>query len=472
MPGNITDGIYDSKLKLESARVYGDIAAYGYYFIDLLVGTPPQRVSVIADTGSGLVAFPCAGCGHCGKHIDPTFDASNSSSLRWVPCGDACADGCSNGHCSYHQSYTEGSSFSGFWFEDWVRLGDRDSRNPSLWGRLGCHQKEDKLFYTQKANGIVGLGPFAKKGQSTLTQQLFADSGHVKSSVFAMCLSGLGGRLTFGGYNTSQHTQRIVWVPLLLERGHYEVQISSISVGGAHAQGAFGRVLIDSGSTFTYFGSHVYNAVKNGIQSYCESHHNCRAKNHNRCWTVSPRVGLRSFPNIIVKFGSFSTSWPPKAYLYKALHYDDVYCYGFQNDGDSAQIVLGATWMLHHDVIFDIEHRQVGIAEADCPEFNHSAFYQESFIDGISEPAESLEWLTAGVWPWAVFVVSLISALALGCACFLLCRKTSKRSQQRQCGLLDNSMEALELVPARGIAASGRQTLVVDEALSYARIIY
>jgi len=31
------------------------------------VGTPPQRKSVIVDTGSHYTAFPCAGCNNCGE---------------------------------------------------------------------------------------------------------------------------------------------------------------------------------------------------------------------------------------------------------------------------------------------------------------------------------------------------------------------------------------------------------------------
>lgn len=44
---------------------------YAYYFIDLMVGTPPQLTSVIVDTGSHLLAFPCGGCDQCGHHLVP-----------------------------------------------------------------------------------------------------------------------------------------------------------------------------------------------------------------------------------------------------------------------------------------------------------------------------------------------------------------------------------------------------------------
>jgi hypothetical protein len=49
---------------------------YGTYFSYVWVGSPPQRVSAITDTGSHYTAFPCTGCDNCGKHTDPHFDVS------------------------------------------------------------------------------------------------------------------------------------------------------------------------------------------------------------------------------------------------------------------------------------------------------------------------------------------------------------------------------------------------------------
>jgi hypothetical protein len=40
----------------------------GTHYSFLWVGNPPQRVSVIMDTGSHHTAFPCVGC-KCGKHV-------------------------------------------------------------------------------------------------------------------------------------------------------------------------------------------------------------------------------------------------------------------------------------------------------------------------------------------------------------------------------------------------------------------
>merc|ERR1719346_392320 len=91
MTGRLTVAIYEPSSHIESARLYGNINQYAYYFTDLLVGAPdPQRVSVIVDTGSSLCGFPCEGCSHCGQHIDPPFNIKNSESAEWIHCGVQC----------------------------------------------------------------------------------------------------------------------------------------------------------------------------------------------------------------------------------------------------------------------------------------------------------------------------------------------------------------------------------------------
>ena len=60
--------VFDKNEKLQSARLYGNIYNYAYWFVDILVGTPQQRVSVIVDTGSAITAFACSLCENCGVH--------------------------------------------------------------------------------------------------------------------------------------------------------------------------------------------------------------------------------------------------------------------------------------------------------------------------------------------------------------------------------------------------------------------
>ena len=87
----------------------------GTHYANIFVGVPPQRVSVIVDTGSHHTAFPCTGCKQCGKHTDPYFDPDHSETQNTLSC-DKCEAGakCTAKRCQLSQSYTEGSSWKAY----------------------------------------------------------------------------------------------------------------------------------------------------------------------------------------------------------------------------------------------------------------------------------------------------------------------------------------------------------------------
>jgi hypothetical protein len=59
-------------IEMESARIFGNSSDLWYYYADLFIGNPPQKQSLIIDTGSALTGFPCAeSCSvsqKCGTH--------------------------------------------------------------------------------------------------------------------------------------------------------------------------------------------------------------------------------------------------------------------------------------------------------------------------------------------------------------------------------------------------------------------
>jgi len=108
---------------------------YGTHYATIWVGTPPQRKSVIIDTGSHFTAFPCKGCLGCGEehHTDKYFDQDASSTFRALTC-KAKRDGpkecqgssdCVGGKCILSQTYTEGSSWEAFQAVDKLFVGGK-----------------------------------------------------------------------------------------------------------------------------------------------------------------------------------------------------------------------------------------------------------------------------------------------------------------------------------------------------------
>ena len=56
-------------------RVYGNSSVLHYYFADIYVGSKFKKQSLIIDTGSSLLGFPCKSfCKKCGVHSNPYYD--------------------------------------------------------------------------------------------------------------------------------------------------------------------------------------------------------------------------------------------------------------------------------------------------------------------------------------------------------------------------------------------------------------
>jgi len=111
---------------------------FGTHFAFIWIGSPPQRVSVIVDTGSHFTAFPCVGC-NCGKHMDSYFDPVKSSTSKILQCG---------GKCFFSQSYSEGSSWRAFKTKDLVWVSGsketmvKSAKEFAVEFTFGCQESE------------------------------------------------------------------------------------------------------------------------------------------------------------------------------------------------------------------------------------------------------------------------------------------------------------------------------------------
>ncbi len=89
----------------DSIMVYGNSSYLKYYYTNIYVGTPPQKQSVIIDTGSLMTAVPCKPyCTNCGKHLYSYYDMTKSSTSESL--------GCENKNCHYKCDSNKKCSYS------------------------------------------------------------------------------------------------------------------------------------------------------------------------------------------------------------------------------------------------------------------------------------------------------------------------------------------------------------------------
>ena len=160
---------------IEADQVAGLFQGYGTHYADLWCGTPPQRQTVIVDTGSGVTAFPCTGCDQCGVpdyHIDALFDETASTTFHKLDCNECLKGSCRNGNeCGIGMSYAEGSSWNAHEVSDLCYAGGfhnrpmtaNDNDNPTTTDdvdpfhapafafttKFGCQTHVTGLFKTQ-----------------------------------------------------------------------------------------------------------------------------------------------------------------------------------------------------------------------------------------------------------------------------------------------------------------------------------
>lgn len=385
--------------------VSGNVFPDGLYFTILRVGNPPRSYFLDVDTGSDLTWMQCdAPCISCGKGAHAQYKPTRSNV---VPSMDSlCLDVQKNqkdGHheslqqCDYQIEYADQSSSLGVLIRDELHLVTTNGSKTKLNFVFGCGYDQEGLLLNTlaKTDGILGLS----RAKVSLPYQL-ASKGLIKN-VVGHCLSNdeVGGGYMFLGDDFLPYWG-MTWVPMAytLTTDLYQTEILGINYGNRQlsfdGQSKVGKVVFDSGSSYTYFPKEAYldlvaslNEVS-GLRLIQDDSDTTLPI----CWEANfPIKSVKDvkdyFKTITLRFGSkwwiLSTMFQiaPEGYL--IISNKGHVCLGIldgSNVNDGSSIILGDISFRGYLVVYDNSKQKIGWKRAECGMSSRRLRKKNSFV--------------------------------------------------------------------------------------------
>lgn len=394
----------DVILPTTASFVYPLHAHSGTHHAYLYIGSPPQRQTLIVDTGSRITAFPCQPhCPDCGIHASEQFYSNKSSTHEVVPCSSCLLsksnteemleseglrglrgskelpNSCYNNHCEIEQSYTEGSSWRAFEVKDKVWLGTDDNMTSAKDHQshatpfvFGCQVSEEGLFKKQYADGIMGLSMYTQTLFKTFNEQ-----GVIPHESFSLCFNKAGGYLGLGGAAVKNHLSPMQFTPFAKKNTwYYTVNVKAIYVGSHMLPQIFMKfmndykgTIVDSGTTDTFLPQKIAKPFLKAWQSIT-------GRSYSNSLQLYTYEQFTKLPSITFELDG-GVNWEVEPFKYMEDAADNTRLSLEPWHGKRGFIsrmyvteprgaVLGSNVLVDHDVYFDVANRRLGIAKASC----------------------------------------------------------------------------------------------------------
>ncbi|XP_071095945.1 beta-secretase 1-like [Haliotis cracherodii] len=368
------------------------------YYIEMNIGTPPQKLNVLVDTGSSNFAIAASQDDQISKYfyINESSTYEDSGTSVYVP-------------------YTQGD-WTGKLATDLVNLPSLP--NITVRSNIAFITRSSNFFInTSDWQGIIGFA-YQEIARPDGDVEPFLDSlvkeGHVQN-LFSIQLCGakvlansislnlstnsMDGTMLLGGMSDSLYNGNIFYTPIQRE-WYYEVVITDILVNNQSLkldckEYNYDKTIVDSGTTNLRLPDKVFQALVKGIQAklnvpdwYPSSFF--WGGTAVVCWQ-DLSVPYNGFPTVSVALimtnnTFFHLTLLPQQYLRPVQDPSDStlrgFCFKFGIASSTAGTVLGAVLMEGFYVVFDREQKRIGFAETTCPPRDPSSTGPDSKISG------------------------------------------------------------------------------------------
>ncbi|XP_034405023.1 beta-secretase 2 [Cyclopterus lumpus] len=343
------------------------------YYIEMLLGTPGQKVNILVDTGSSN--FAVAAAPH--QYITHFFDTALSSTYQ------------SSGQ-TVAVRYTQGN-WEGELGTD--RVSIPKGPNGTITINIAAILSSEGFFLPGvNWQGILGLAyPMLARPDSSvepffnsLVQQLGIPD------IFSLQMCGAGtsasstvdplvGSLIMGGAEPTLY-RGSVWYTPIVEEWYYQVEVLKLEVGNQNLEldcreYNMDKAIVDSGTTLLRLPVNVFNAVVEAItrssliQTFSSGFWD---GSKLACW-MKGETPWRFFPKLSIYLRATNTSQSfritilPQMYIQPITDVDGTLeCFRFGLSSSATGLVIGATVMEGFYVVFDRAQRRLGFALSSC----------------------------------------------------------------------------------------------------------
>ncbi|XP_036411790.1 LOW QUALITY PROTEIN: beta-secretase 2 [Colossoma macropomum] len=345
------------------------------YYMEMVIGTPGQKLNILVDTGSSN--FAVAAASH--PYVTTYFNRALSSTYRTS--GRAVA-----------VRYTQGN-WEGELGTDIITIPQ--GPNGTIKINIAAILTSDGFFLPGiNWQGILGLAypllarpdPSVEPFFNSLVQQ----TGIPDVFSLQMCGAGVsvsatsepaGGSLIMGGIEPTLY-QGSVWYTPVLQEWYYQVEVLKLEVGDQNLnldcrEYNTDKAIVDSGTTLLRLPVKVFDAVVEAIAQMSliqDFSSGFFAGTKLACW-VKGDSPWRFFPKISIYLRATNTSQAfrltvlPQLYIQPVTDVDGTLnCYRFGISSSTNGLVIGATVMEGFYVVFDQAHKRVGFAVSTCAE--------------------------------------------------------------------------------------------------------
>lgn len=351
----------------------------GGYYAEVSLGTPPQTVRLIVDTGSSDVWVLDNNADLCtdrsmqeyyGGGCIATFDPSESSTYT------ALSD------TPFQIAYLDGSGANGTYFQDHINIGGTEIES------LQMGLAEESTINS----GLLGIGYSANVAATDLYPtiiDLLEEQGLIALRAYSLWLNSYSsdmGTILFGGVDTEKFVGDLIAVPVLPDSrtGIYHsfaVTLSSLVLN--YTNGSTDTiiqqpvpVILDSGTTLTYLPTRIADDIYSALGAVDDTsvtglvYVDCAYLRNESGLTFDYQFGGPGGPLVRVPVNEVVLDnireyvelglWIPPDMPFAD---EDVCSFGI-HPGDQGIFLLGDTFLRSAYVVYDLENHEVAMAQA------------------------------------------------------------------------------------------------------------